>query len=57
MLLIPSFEDVMLMRILQRVKAFLRRMLEVDIRYTSVPVWKPWRDYSFTIAGDSDVFR
>jgi hypothetical protein len=30
-----------------RLKDFWRRALEIDVRYTSIPLWSPWRDFTF----------
>ena len=37
----------MLSRTLLRLKKFWNRMLEIEVRYTSVPMWSPWRDFTF----------
>lgn len=37
----------MLNRALLRMKEFWNRMLEIEVRYTSVPIWSPWRDFGF----------
>jgi hypothetical protein len=38
----------MFSRALLRLKEFWNRMLEIEVRYTSVPLWSPWRDFTFT---------
>ena len=36
----------MLKHMLNKVKELLNKVIEArDVRYRSVPVWKPWRDY------------
>jgi hypothetical protein len=37
----------MLSRTLLGLKIFWNRMLEIEVRYTSVPMWSPWRDFTF----------
>jgi len=37
----------MLTRALLRLKEFWNRMLVIEVRYTSVPMWSPWRDFGF----------
>jgi hypothetical protein len=35
----------MLIRALRTLKRIWTLLLEADVRYTSVPVWSPWRDF------------
>jgi hypothetical protein len=35
----------MLKRILDKVRELLNRAVASDVRYLSVPVWRPWRDF------------
>ena len=36
---------------------FWSRALEIDVRYTSVPLWSPWRDFSFHRSEDLQSSR
>jgi hypothetical protein len=44
----------MFMIILLKLKRFWMLALEMDVRYTSVPVWTPWRDFTFSSNRDSE---
>jgi hypothetical protein len=37
----------MLFRVMRTLKQFWTRVLEIEVRYTSVPIWSPWRDFTF----------
>jgi hypothetical protein len=37
----------MLIRALRKLKQIWTLLLETDVRYTSVPIWSPWRDFTF----------
>jgi hypothetical protein len=37
----------MLVRALRMLKQFWTLLMEVEVRYTSVPLWSPWRDFTF----------
>jgi hypothetical protein len=47
----------MLIRALLSLKKFWTRALEIEVRYTSVPVWNPWRDYTITSSEDLQSSR
>jgi hypothetical protein len=34
-----------LKHMLNKVRELLKRALDLDVRYTSVPIWRPWRDF------------
>jgi hypothetical protein len=42
---------------LRILREFWNRALEVEVRYTSVPVWTPWRDFMFTNNEESQSLR
>jgi hypothetical protein len=37
----------MLIRAWQTLQRFWTLLLEMDVRYTSVPIWSPWQDFTF----------
>lgn len=36
----------MFVTVLLKLKQLWRSALEVDVRYTSAPIWSPWRDFN-----------
>lgn len=43
--------------VLQRLSKLWNRVLEIEVRYTSVPVWNPWRDFTFRSGKDLQSSR